>query len=160
MQPGQMPPPSLPGMPGQTLPYSQTMPGQQSFQPGQPYQPQPFPGQTTPSTATPNVPQAIRNTIFGASSTSAFNNNPQPGSGSGMGTGIAGVGIPAEYKGEGIMVIKERTKYREWEFIYDPKEDKTIVGPAGTPQTQTPQNPLGPQTPPQTPQQPPQQPPQ
>ena len=50
-----------------------------------------------------------------------------------MGTGIAGVGLPAEYKGEGIMLIKERSKYREWEFIYDPKEDKNIVGPAGTP---------------------------
>jgi hypothetical protein len=45
------------------------------------------------------------------------------------------------------MVIKERTKYREWEFIYDPKEDKNIVGPGGTPQGQNPQNPLGQQTP-------------
>lgn len=72
----------------------------------------------------------MRNQIFGGGGQSAFNNNPQQG---GLGTGIAGVGIPAEIKGEGIMVIKERSKYREWEFIYDPKEDKTIVGPGGPP---------------------------
>ena len=34
------------------------------------------------------------------------------------------------------MIIKERSKYREWEFIYDPKEDKNIVGAAGAQQNQ------------------------
>jgi len=65
-----------------------------------------------------------------------------------MGAGIAGVGIPAEIKGEGIMVIKDRSKYREWEFIYDPKEDKNIVGPAGLqPGGVQNANPLGGQSP-------------
>ena len=44
--------------------------------------------------------------------------------------------MPAEIKGEGIMVIKERSKYREWEFIYDPKEDKNVVGAAAANQNQ------------------------
>lgn len=81
-----------------------------------------------------------------------------------MGSGIAGVGVPAEFKGEGIMVIKDRSKYREWEFIYDPKEDKTIMGAAAaannaaasaggnnpmqtTPQQPAPQQPAPPQQP-------------
>ena len=46
------------------------------------------------------------------------------------------------------MVVKDRTKYKEWEFIYDPKEDKTIVGAAAAQRNQQgggqPQNPLGP----------------
>src|SRR5438309_8169132 len=93
----------------------------------------------------PGVPKGVTDAISNPGARpSAFNNNPQPGGG--MGAGIAGVGIPAEYKGEGIMLIKERSKYREWEFIYDPKEDKAIVGPAGTPPPGgAPQNPLAPQ---------------
>lgn len=95
-----------------------------------------------------NVPNAVTNAIFNppTSATGGAFGNPQPGiaSGSafqnqaagGLGTGIAGVGVPAEYKGEGIMVVKERKKYREWEFIYDPKEDKNIVGAAGAQQNQ------------------------
>lgn len=57
-----------------------------------------------------------------------------------MGTGIAGVGVPKEIKGSGIKVVKERSKYREWEFIYDPKEDKTVVGAAAASQNQQMQN--------------------
>lgn len=82
-----------------------------------------------------------------------------------MGGGIAGVGVPAKFKGEGIMVVNDRSKYREWEFIYDPKKDKTIVGAAaanmnsgGTPNTNplggsfnSPQTPTQPQTQPQQP---------
>jgi hypothetical protein len=55
-----------------------------------------------------------------------------------MGAGIAGVGLPAEFKGKGIMVIKERSKYREWEFIYDPKDDKNVVGAQAAQMNQTP----------------------
>jgi hypothetical protein len=67
-----------------------------------------------------------------------------------MGTGIAGVGLPAAFKGSGIMIIKEHAKYREWEFIYDPKEDKNVVGAAAAAQNSQPlqnNNPLGPSTP-------------
>lgn len=42
--------------------------------------------------------------------------------------GIAGVASTAE--GKGIHVVNERTKYKEWEFYYDLKKDKTVVGAA------------------------------
>lgn len=81
--------------------------------------------------------------VTGGAPGSAFNNQP----GGGMGAGIAGVGVPADYKGEGILLIKDRSKYREWEFIYDPKEDKNIVGNAAAAQNANPTpanpNPLG-----------------
>ena len=55
---------------------------------------------------------------------------PRPGGAAGMGTpgmglgeGIAGVATKAE--GEGIKVYNERSKYKEWEFLYDPRQDKS-----------------------------------
>ena len=60
-----------------------------------------------------------------------------------MGAGIAGVGVPADYKGEGILIIKERSKYREWEFIYDPQKDKQIPNPNATGAGGTPAQQLG-----------------
>ena len=45
---------------------------------------------------------------------------------SGGGTGLAGVASTA--KGQGIHVINERKKYREWEFVYDLKKDKSSSG--------------------------------
>jgi hypothetical protein len=45
------------------------------------------------------------------------------------GVGIAGVG--GNLPGKGIHVIKDHSKYKEWEFIYDIKNDKTVVGAAG-----------------------------
>lgn len=159
--PGQLPMQQYPGQPvvGQPVP-GQMYPGQQPPYPGQVQPGQPYPGQQPFVPAPPSTPpnaggfgtpgsnagiDAVRNQIFSGGGQSAFNNNPQQG---GLGTGIAGVGIPAEIKGEGIMVIKERSKYREWEFIYDPKEDKNVVGAAGANQNANPggipnRNPLG-----------------
>ena len=137
MTPGQLPYPAMPVQQG-NYPYPPQGPV-----PGQ----SPYPNQS--GTPTPTVPQAVTNAIFNPSATgrSAFG-NPQPSAG-GMGGGIAGVGLPAEMKGEGIMVVKDRSKYREWEFIYDPKEDKNIVGAAAAAQNAgaggPAPNPLGPQ---------------
>jgi hypothetical protein len=62
--------------------------------------------------------------------------------------GIAGVASTAE--GKGIHVVNDHTKYKEWEFVYDLKKDKTVVGAAGVAQQQQVQqqmqggaNPLG-----------------
>jgi len=44
----------------------------------------------------------------------------------GGGTGLAGVASNA--KGEGIHLINERSKYQEWEFVYDLKNDKSAAG--------------------------------
>ena len=49
-------------------------------------------------------------------------------------TGIAGVGGTAE--GQGIHVISDHTKYKEWEFIYDIKNDKTAIGAGAVLQNQ------------------------
>jgi len=45
---------------------------------------------------------------------------------SGGGAGLAGVASTA--KGEGIHRVNDRTKYQEWEFIYDLKNDKSSAG--------------------------------
>ena len=39
-----------------------------------------------------------------------------------MGPGI--VGVASKHEGIGIKVYAERTKYQEWEFVYDPKDEK------------------------------------
>ena len=49
-------------------------------------------------------------------------------------TGIAGVGGSAP--GEGIHVIGDHKKYKEWEFIYDIKNDKTAIGAGAVMQNQ------------------------
>jgi hypothetical protein len=48
--------------------------------------------------------------------------------------GIAGVASTAD--GKGIHVINDHTKYKEWEFVYDIKKDKTVVGAGGVAQQQ------------------------
>ncbi len=122
-------------------------------------------GQNGAGNPAPNAAiQAVQNQIFGGSQNQATLANP--GQQGGMGAGIAGFGMPAALKGSGIMEINERSKYREWEFVYDPKKDKTVVGAAAAAQnSQTPQTPppggsmfgsspgtsTGPATPPPTP---------
>jgi hypothetical protein len=49
-------------------------------------------------------------------------------------TGIAGVGGSAD--GIGIHVIKDHSKYKQWEFIYDIKDDKTAIGAGAVMQNQ------------------------
>jgi hypothetical protein len=46
-----------------------------------------------------------------------------------FGTGIAGVASKAE--GDSIITYNERTRYDEWEFIYDLRKDRTMVAPVG-----------------------------
>jgi type II secretory pathway pseudopilin PulG len=60
----------------------------------------------------------------------------------GGGAGIAGVASTAS--GSGIMVINDRQKFKEWEFVYDITKDKTVVGGVPNQQlpNQQPQNPL------------------
>lgn len=42
--------------------------------------------------------------------------------------GIAGVASTSE--GKGIHKVNDHNKYKEWEFVYDLKKDKTVVGAA------------------------------
>jgi hypothetical protein len=46
-----------------------------------------------------------------------------------MGGGIAGVASTAE--SDAIMVYNDRSKYNEWEFIYDPTKEKPLPNPNG-----------------------------
>jgi hypothetical protein len=46
----------------------------------------------------------------------------------GGGSGIAGVASNAE--GQGIHIINDHNKYKEWEFVYDLKNDKSVLGAA------------------------------
>lgn len=48
--------------------------------------------------------------------------------------GIAGVASTAD--GKGIHMVNDHAKYKEWEFVYDIKKDKTVVGAAGVNQQQ------------------------
>lgn len=117
-QPGVPPYSTQPGVGGAP------MPGQQMFpQPGF----QPAPGQPGQNPAI----QMIRDILT----------KPRPGGLAGIqqqtvapggqiiGGGIAGVASTLE--AEGIMVYNDRTKYNEWEFVYDIRKDPLKMGQVG-----------------------------
>jgi hypothetical protein len=51
------------------------------------------------------------------------------------------VGVASNAEGKGIHVINDHSKYKEWEFIYDIKNDKQALGGAVLPQQQLPATP-------------------
>jgi hypothetical protein len=68
---------------------------------------------------------------------SATNNTGTPITGTTgqvIGGGIAGVATKID--GEGIKLYNERTKYKEWEFIYDLSKDTGTTGQRQVPQGQ------------------------
>ena len=115
--PGQSPNPTpFPQNPG-----FQQNPGQQGGQ-AQAGNPGPPPAQSAASL----IQQILTTPRQPPSSISGFT--------SGNTGGIAGVASTAE--GKGIHVINDHTKYKEWEFYYDLKKDKTVVGAAAVNQQQ------------------------
>lgn len=137
--PFQIPQTGVPGLPG---PY-----GQQTGPPGQ-YTPpaQPFigsrpsavgsvpPAPPTPGGATQTTNQAvdlIRQILTTPRPGGLAGVQGQQPSGQAIGGGIAGVASKLE--AEGIMVYNDRTKYNEWEFLYDYREDQSAaaLGAAG-----------------------------
>jgi hypothetical protein len=88
-----------------------------------------------PGVANNQAINAINNALTqpASSAGSAFNNNLTGG-----GTGLAGVA--STNKGPSIKVYKERSKYSEWEFIFDLKQglpgQQTQLGAQGQPQQQ------------------------
>ena len=180
VQPGQ---PVDPNNPNQQYPQGQQYPQQypaQTYYPNQQYNPnQPYPVQarggfipqypTAPQSAgggQPPIQQFGGNNAGGANPAVNLIQNllttprqPPPGIAGGasnntVGAGIAGVA--SVYDGEGIKEINERKKYKEWEFVYDFKNDKSRMGgvpgqPAVPPTPGAPPNPAGPGlTPPPT----------
>ncbi len=101
-----------------------------------------YPNQQNPAANSrfPGVPTAIGNQLFNPAANQGGPGNqgfagPPAGSGPaggvfgqnnnnlGGGGGIAGVASKLEQKS--IMRYDDRTKYNEWEFVYDPRKDKT-----------------------------------
>ncbi len=115
--PVQFPPGLIPQQPGSTpgFPPTPGLPSGPSF--GQPV----TPPQGAPAQSASNlIQQILTQPRQPPSATSGFT--------TGNTGGIAGVASTAE--GKGIHVINDHAKYKEWEFVYDLKKDKTVVGAA------------------------------
>jgi hypothetical protein len=154
-QPGQPYSPMQPGQPG----YQPNMPGYQpnmpgvgatTGYPGGAGQPQ-YPPNQSPFAPSPSNPSSFNQgagmgAVTGPGSTPVpdmiHNMLTQPGArpaGLGgqmtIGAGIAGVASTLE--AQGIMSYHDRTKYNEWEFIYDPRKDISMqmmgLQPGGLP---------------------------
>lgn len=153
--PGGLPPgvPGFPGQPGASgLPV--TAPGLTADQSGQPVNLPPGTGQagfqSGPGFNTPGGPPGSTPANAQSAAAAMIGNlltTPRPGGmptnmpGSTIGGGIAGVA--SKYEAEGIMVINQRTKINEWEYIFDLNKYRAppnpVSGTAGTPQ-----QPMGP----------------
>jgi hypothetical protein len=138
----------LPGQipnPGQTFnPVANQNPGQlqgpfpRNPFPQNPAQPgQPLPGGTQPQPGTPGAggPQSQAVNLIQQILTTP---RQPPPSVAGLTTGATGgiAGVASNAPGKGIHVVDDHTKYKEWEFVYDLKKDKTVVGAAGVAQQQ------------------------
>jgi type II secretory pathway pseudopilin PulG len=164
-QPNQPQDPSQPQPPGQPQ-----FPVQPQF-PGQPMPAAPTGVAPGPAPISPFVPNANVNGPAGmmnpaAGATASAGSNPQantaagliqgllttarqpPASIAGFTTGNTGgiAGVASTAEGKGIHVVNDRTKYKEWEFVYDIKKDKTVVGAAGVAQQQQIQQQMQPST--------------
>jgi len=165
--------PGIPGntMPGSTVPGYQPgqYPGQVTQYPGMPGPPvssqtggvsaTPYPTQPGAQGQSPYIGQpglqAAGNPAQQAAAAAIINQilmtpNPrglagvQGAQGNLMGGGIAGVASTA--KSDAIMIYQDRSKYNEWEFVYDPTKEKPLPNPAGGGSVGTPASQLGSQT--------------
>jgi len=128
--------PGIPGLPGpygqQPTPGAPVPTGPQFTAPQQPpARPSPTPPAGAPGQASNAAVDLIR-TILTTPRQSAL-----PGAQAGQlgGQTVAGgiAGVASTLEVEGIMVYNERTKYNEWEFLYDYRADQT-AGAAAAPQ--------------------------
>ncbi|MBL8242389.1 MAG: hypothetical protein JNM66_33495 [Bryobacterales bacterium] len=112
---------SLPGQPyppGSPMPPGGFRPGGGSTSFGSPPLPGGMPGGVNVNPATAMIQQILtRPNPQGLANIQGGMN-----AGTGMGGGIAGVA--SKYDAEGIKIYKEKTNYKEWEFVYDPTKDQ------------------------------------
>jgi hypothetical protein len=151
------------GVPAQNNPYAQ------SSMPGQPGAPpagaaslinqlltSPRPGGLN-GLATGGAPGQTTNSPFGAPAgpgqagvgTAAQSNSPFGSTTSNTGTPVTGTmgqqigggiaGVATKVEGEGIKIYNDRSKYKEWEFIYDLSKDNGVGGQQRVQQGQQPQ---------------------
>jgi hypothetical protein len=136
---------SQPGSMGSTMPGYQ--PGSYPGMPGPPVNSQtggvsPYPTLPGSQNPSPNFPQpglpgsnpsAQQTTAAAIINQILMSPNPRGVAGLGgmqgamMGGGIAGVASKTE--GDSIMVVNDRSKYNEWEFVYDITKDKPLPNP-------------------------------
>lgn len=136
--PGQGQYPGQPGYPGQGQ-------GQYPGQPGYPGQGQ-YPQTGTSGGFNPNIPPPGGSRTGTSSPTGTPPPGTPPSNVTGMiqqmlttprggvvgtpgGTGVAGTGgiagIASKAEGAGIKIYNEKSKYKEWEFLYEPQKDKS-----------------------------------
>lgn len=120
-----------------------TSSGQQSGQPGTQQSGNMSPGFGNPlgggaGNAQSNAQSAAAGMINNLLTTPRPGGMPTNMGGTTVGGGIAGVA--SKYEAEGIMVINQRTKINEWEYIFDQTKYRAppnpVSGPVGTPQQQ------------------------
>lgn len=139
VQPGQQPPqPGQPQTPNYGMPYPvPTPPGGVAGNPGAAPAPQ---GPQQPGAPGANQGLDMINKIL--TTPRGGMNMAIPGvQGLQIGGGIAGFASLAE--SPSIKVYNERQKYNEWEFVYDMKKDKRLLGSAAGMAPNQPNNPLG-----------------
>jgi hypothetical protein len=109
-----------------------------------PQNPNPPPPAAPAPQANPGLPGSPASNTSGNAALNAIDNalfrpNQAPATGPTGSPGIAGVA--SKFKGPSIKAYKERTKYQEWEFVYEPAANAPNAGPPGA--TQPAANPLG-----------------
>jgi hypothetical protein len=121
-QPGATPAPAQPpAQPQITIPSQPQAPLQ--AQPGA--QPQAGAQPTVGAGGSNTATQFINNQLFSPSTGSAA-----PGATPSAGPGLAGVA--SQFKGTSIKSYQKRTKYQEWEFVFDPAAKASATAPPGT----------------------------
>ncbi len=136
----------VPGLPGPYGPPTPISPSGRIGTPptgAQPARPPGSPGTPATPGGGPNPALSIIQQILTTPRPGGLAGITGPAAGGGIGGGIAGVA--STYEAEGIKVYNDHTKYNEWEFIYDYREDqasraRAAAGAAGAGSRR---NPLG-----------------
>jgi len=90
----------------------------------------PFPGQAAPGT---NPALEIIRNILTTPNPRGLSGIPSASGSQPTGSPML-AGVASELEADSIKIYNDRTKYNEWEFLYDPRQDRTFV--AAQPPTQ------------------------
>jgi hypothetical protein len=126
----------------------------QPFNPGAQPQPQQRPGSGSNSFGGSNPPPGVPSNLATSMIQQLLTTpNPRGLQQAGLQTGNVGLGggiagVASKVDAEGIKIYKEKTNYKEWEFVYDPTKDQQRMAGQQVPgQPQPQQTPLNPQQP-------------
>jgi hypothetical protein len=133
--------PGAPGVPffpgGPPAPFGQPTAQQVPGQNPSPFQPQVVPSAPIAPGSLPGQPPAGTNPAVALIRDMLTRPNPrglaaiQVATGSQQSTGVAGIaGVASKKEAEGIMVYNDRTKYNEWEFLYDARLEQAATAQA------------------------------